>query len=686
MNRESMHRIGTIFRKELSENAKWAGIGLLTLVLASGLGVREALFSTDVVDIWNGVFAVMLIAAPLFGFALGYLQVIPERPRDRWAFLMHRPASPREIVAGKIAAGILLLTLALGVPLLLFALWISAPGHAAGPFDARVGLYAVALMASAWCCHLLAVISASRTARWYGSKLMPLSTGLALVYAVYNAFEFGSAAVCVGIGLVLALLAAPHVFGGKRHRAQRPSAGGFAFAALLMVGIWSAGACAFFLVSMLASGGDPSARGTVYQVTVSGRVALVTRDRRIGSSDDGIVSAVDAVTGSSIPYTDDNGSPGAFLDMDNTFDRLYAILAPSYGNPSRYIDYILNVSGINWHLLDNTLVGYSRISRRPWEVLGPHGKRRIDSLSDIRPGDRFDNPLRHPWLLGGSFIADNRAVYVVNYDRSEIRPVYTGSDAREVRRIATLTSPNEKRDLHVMIASFAVHVFDDQFRYLYSIPRRQPVSTYDRVSLGLMDNGDLVAEYEPSTPHLRTAPIVFDTYDPHGGRIREQSFPGAPILTHETDMTRLYGTIALGTPIAAPLYYAFRNAQTPNITFDSEFWSKPRIRTYLAGQAILLLIGALITWLIARRCVLGAGETAAWIAGNLIAGWPGIFVMLAMRPLPAREACANCGRRRIVTRDRCEHCGARWPEAALDGTEIFEPIDAVPPLRISAAG
>jgi hypothetical protein len=39
---------------------------------------------------------------------------------------------------------------------------------------------------------------------------------------------------------------------------------------------------------------------------------------------------------------------------------------------------------------------------------------------------------------------------------------------------------------------------------------------------------------------------------------------------------------------------------------------------------------------------------------------------------PAQIACPACRRRRVVTREQCEHCGAPHAYPALDGTEIFE--------------
>ena len=50
--------------------------------------------------------------------------------------------------------------------------------------------------------------------------------------------------------------------------------------------------------------------------------------------------------------------------------------------------------------------------------------------------------------------------------------------------------------------------------------------------------------------------------------------------------------------------------------------------------------------------------------------------MQSLLERPAREPCAVCGKKRVVTRELCEHCGAPFGAPALDGTEIFEPVPA----------
>jgi predicted amidophosphoribosyltransferase len=50
----------------------------------------------------------------------------------------------------------------------------------------------------------------------------------------------------------------------------------------------------------------------------------------------------------------------------------------------------------------------------------------------------------------------------------------------------------------------------------------------------------------------------------------------------------------------------------------------------------------------------------------------GYLLMLVLIEWPARESCPACSRKRVVTRERCEHCGEPFAAQPKDGTEIFE--------------
>ena len=53
---------------------------------------------------------------------------------------------------------------------------------------------------------------------------------------------------------------------------------------------------------------------------------------------------------------------------------------------------------------------------------------------------------------------------------------------------------------------------------------------------------------------------------------------------------------------------------------------------------------------------------------------PGLLAFLSVQELPAREACPNCKKLRVVDRAQCEHCGAGFAPPEKTGTEVFAPL------------
>jgi hypothetical protein len=86
----------------------------------------------------------------------------------------------------------------------------------------------------------------------------------------------------------------------------------------------------------------------------------------------------------------------------------------------------------------------------------------------------------------------------------------------------------------------------------------------------------------------------------------------------------------------------------------------------LAGLAVAFAIG--------RRYAFNPRRVRTWNAIGLAVGPLGLLLMWSLIEWPALEPCASCGRKRVVTRERCQHCGELFLAPARDGTEIFEPL------------
>jgi hypothetical protein len=97
-----------------------------------------------------------------------------------------------------------------------------------------------------------------------------------------------------------------------------------------------------------------------------------------------------------------------------------------------------------------------------------------------------------------------------------------------------------------------------------------------------------------------------------------------------------------------------------------------RFNVLIAVSIVQAIAGALASFLIARRQQLRGTTQALWLVTGAVFGVTGVLGAIAVLDFVATIPCTACGRRRLVDRDHCEHCGAAMPTPARDGTEIFE--------------
>ncbi len=144
--------------KELRENLKWALLGFLFVYfMLNYSSVKRGFFFEDF-----STLSTFSFTAVFLGFALGLLQVYTESAPDRWAFLMHRSASARQIVLSKVIVGISLMAAIwmLVVLLAIFQLtslqWLTYPMYWFRPIPALIATlvgipaYLSGLMFTVW--------------------------------------------------------------------------------------------------------------------------------------------------------------------------------------------------------------------------------------------------------------------------------------------------------------------------------------------------------------------------------------------------------------------------------------------------------------------------------------------------------------------------------------------------------
>ena len=96
----------------------------------------------------------------------------------------------------------------------------------------------------------------------------------------------------------------------------------------------------------------------------------------------------------------------------------------------------------------------------------------------------------------------------------------------------------------------------------------------------------------------------------------------------------------------------------------------------LLSWAGAVLVCLPVGWWLGRRYQFSLAAQAGWAVFHLLCGVPGLLAFLSVQEWPAREACPNCKRLRVVDRAQCEHCGADFAPPEKTGTEVFAPLVA----------
>lgn len=206
--------------KELRENLLWA----LAAMVAMGAALAYGLYATpngqpifysysqDGITLCRKTFLlVTTFGSAAVGLLIGFLQILPELKRDRWAALRHRPVSAGTIFWGKALAGVLLYLLAT-VPAFGFAVWQAAtPGNFGAPFLPEMIRPGVADLCMGLVYYFAALTLTLHQGGWIGWKLLPLLAALHASYFVLSTNLFR-----------VAVAGAPGISGRRILRRLRP--------------------------------------------------------------------------------------------------------------------------------------------------------------------------------------------------------------------------------------------------------------------------------------------------------------------------------------------------------------------------------------------------------------------------------------------------------------------------------
>ncbi|MEO7715449.1 MAG: hypothetical protein ABIY70_04565 [Capsulimonas sp.] len=694
MNAGNWRAFRAIFWKEWREHAKWALLAFVSVCIALCYFVTVRLGILDYrpksfTDFWSGVEMIYYVAPRLIAIMLGMLQVLPELRRDRWAFLLHLPCSRGVLFAGKAAAGIALLFTATAAPLLAAALWARQPGHLAAPFDWGVTWTAATQILASIPLYFASLLTALRPNRWYGGRMLPIIMGLLTGFLLVSVDGLSHSYVLCGICL-LSIVTALAAWGGVVHReearlqhwAARASGSVVMYVGVLLVCVIP------YLIVQSAWDGQISAQRTYteYGLAYDGQIVREQYNSRR------YVRVTAAEAGAKrTRYTWSDVAHSSYPIVSPWLEEASELSGAPHSGVVLAANAVSEQYGmVHWYYLreHRNFAGYSARTKQMIGVMGPRGFTPgaaanndnvfSEDLSQVDQQKVSDFGWGAGWKGAPVSYVFGSQVYAIHWNALKVAPLFSGGNERivSVNEVKRISGYWDTSYLISTTAHFAL--ISSHGQTLFVTPREYSLPDYDTVRLNVTEDHKYLFWYVPGAHGLINGKTIQVTeISPTGEVLKRVALP--PISPGEQaryEDSRFAGIVVppFVAIVGAVGEYVLVLRQNPSalgfwsdIQYHRVAWTSFIWISFVAG-----LCAGVLTWLVTRRCGLAWRDCLGWALSFVLIGLPGLFTLLAMRPWPARVVCSACGKRRIVTHTQCEHCGAAFPEAKRDGTEIFE--------------
>ncbi len=677
--------------KELRENLRWAALGCLVLAVAEFymLSVQRRSFQDNNgnVTITNPNFLmVVLFGSLLVGGCLGALQILPERSRDRWAALLHRPVSRGVIFGGKAIAGLGLYGAAVTLPFLASACYAAWPGTFPAPFVAALllpGLHALAGGAAFYAGSLLLCL---HPGRWFGSRgIVLLAVGSVFLLQLDTDGPF---LVLPLVSTSILLLAAWDAMRGSGLAAGRPRLGWIAFVAVVFLGAQGG-----LLLLDLGLGLLPGAAKVAelpatffrFEVTQDGQVL------KLSSRMDGAEMTVTDLEGRAITderYVGNNSYQNFCQFWPLSYQLGMRRRGYFYTDGSgllgiNYVQRILlgNYAKENWYFLvgQNYFVGYDNLSSRCVGICDREGFK--------APGARpvpFDDPLKGEHVLQGgpAWFWTGAELYNIAFLDRQTTPFFelAGGSMEAVTQIPTAGS-YETYHFVVVGLENGFQVLDERGKPVFARPYLHDPRVWATVMVATNAPGDRFyvqsqnGFYSSAMEHPPTVEYL-DELDLQGHVLHSYTQPVGTMaavepLWHEA---ALIGSLPI---VPALLDKGYRQA-FPASPMRETFAFERTIAAVSPGGWVALaafaFVLAVIAFFWARRVGCTARTALGWAAFVFAFGPAGLLAFRLASHWPQRVRCPSCGHLRSLSRDQCAHCQQAWITPPPTGTEIFQPL------------
>jgi hypothetical protein len=594
-----------------------------------------------------------------------------------------------------------------GIPYAAAIAWIATPGHVAEPFRAGMALPWLADLLTGVVWFFAGMLTAQREARWYGSRGLGFATALLATFLVWLLPDFWQALVAIVLfGTALAVATWGSFLTGGTYTSQ-PRIARAALAVSLLAGLLIAG----YEVKLLLGAWFDSDERSYYMLDRAGDVLIVHqqdgKDTQVTDLEGRVPRELkgklaDPNTLREIEATRSR-SRGAMPLFDSY--RNFGRFCVRYGNDSR-------AAGEVWYYVHDAgrAYGYDRQTKRLIGSIGPDGF----AGPDEQPKARFHGrPTFSSFLFEAgpaAYLDFADGVYTFDFARRSLRVLFRPAEGQTVCWAHRWYDERRKRSLVVLATEQSIHVVDETGASLLDVPLAYEQSDALMVSVARLENPDRFAVwYEPSPAagleSSKSLPGHLVEYDTSGHEIARRTVPQKPLAEVPTGVA-LFG---LATSISEAGVLGAGNrpiafGSGPNrergmrvlplvLAMTTRYFipgNGPHRRADrgvdLAYRGLIVLsavVCALACFVLARRHAFSRGRCISWSVCGFLFGPAGLLLMLAIQDWPTRIACPGCRRMRVVTLERCEHCGAVHAPLVMDGTEIFEPPIESPAVALA---
>lgn len=660
----------SILWKELRENAKWASLAVLLLILAQCFALASGRSNQSNIHNNLTIVSAMFLMVTSFGCAfvgaaIGALQVLPEQARDQWAALLHCPAGRGVIFSGKVVAGLLLVSFATGLPLIISVIYVQMPGQFAAPLVPGMIYPGFSDLFLGVTFYFAALAVSLNRGKWWGVRgMIALSLLPVFVFHVSGPRPILGSALAA-VFYLLTGWGAMSVNGAMRERAPVTR---WASVAVILAGSCSAIIIIGGLILLIPIGPKPPAQlFQSFQIGRDGTILISSYNTETSAS---ALTDLDGKAVTEGPYASNDGNEFLqSLPVTFTFEDISEFRSKMLGKQPRSLYRYLRVAGheydspeVWYYLVDQKFfVGYDKLSRRKAGFFGREGFVAPEGTPEPfkTPFDSSSIPFWKPYLY-----AEGPQIYDFKFGEREMLPFFHAGESR----IVGFSPVNAGSDRQYVAAALedALHILGSKGEIIAALPYRHDPNIWGTISVAVNPALERIyVEYQERSPWFMSGE---DALEPHPAFLAEHKFNGDFVEEYELPartrqkfepgiLSRMVGATIPFAPAAITALIDTANPRETESDLISSF-----------GLSLVLSLGA---WLLARRVGFSPRDAITWSVFVFCFGLPGLIAFRLGASWPTQVRCPDCSRPRAIEAELCLHCNAAWSPPLRTGQEIL---------------